>query len=75
VNLVLRFRWPHADHRWVRAAGDDFFPSRDSAANSLPPLNEGTILYMPTAVPGMAIGEADKNPANPGSDAGEGAGG
>ncbi len=26
----------------------------------MPPLNEGTILYMPTAVPGMAIGEATK---------------
>src|SRR5437762_4107436 len=26
----------------------------------MPPLNEGTILFMPTAVPGMSIGEATK---------------
>ena len=26
----------------------------------MPPLNEGTILYMPTAVPGMSITEATK---------------
>ena len=26
----------------------------------MPPLNEGTLLYMPTAVPGMSIDEATK---------------
>ena len=26
----------------------------------MPPLNEGTMLYMPTAVPGMSITEATK---------------
>ena len=26
----------------------------------MPPLNEGTLLYMPTAVPGMSITEATK---------------
>jgi len=26
----------------------------------MPPLNEGSILYMPTALPGMSIGEATR---------------
>jgi len=37
-----------------------FYPLHKLGSEFLPPLNEGTILYMPTAVPGMSITEASK---------------
>jgi Cu(I)/Ag(I) efflux system membrane protein CusA/SilA len=36
------------------------FPYSKLGKEFMPPLNEGTILYMPTAVPGMSITEATK---------------
>ncbi len=36
------------------------FPFLKLGSEFMPPLNEGTILYMPTAVPGMSITEASK---------------
>jgi Cu(I)/Ag(I) efflux system membrane protein CusA/SilA len=36
------------------------FPFLKLGSEFMPPLNEGTILYMPTAVPGMSITEAAK---------------
>ena len=36
------------------------FPYSQLGKEFMPPLNEGTILYMPTAVPGMSINEATK---------------
>jgi copper/silver efflux system protein len=36
------------------------FPYSRLGSEFMPPLNEGTLLYMPTAVPGMAIDEATK---------------
>jgi len=36
------------------------FPFARLGKEFMPPLNEGTLLYMPTAVPGMAITEATK---------------
>src|SRR5436309_7140907 len=36
------------------------FPFKKLGKEFMPPLNEGTMLYMPTAVPGMSIGEATK---------------
>jgi Cu(I)/Ag(I) efflux system membrane protein CusA/SilA len=36
------------------------FPYSKLGKEFMPPLNEGTILYMPTAVPGMSINEATK---------------
>ena len=36
------------------------FPFMKLGSEFMPPLNEGTILYMPTAVPGMSITEAAK---------------
>jgi Cu(I)/Ag(I) efflux system membrane protein CusA/SilA len=35
-------------------------PFRRLGKEFMPPLNEGTILFMPTAVPGMSIGEATR---------------
>ena len=36
------------------------FPFKRLGSEFMPPLNEGTLLYMPTAVPGMSIAEATK---------------
>src|SRR2546426_105595 len=36
------------------------FPYKKLGSEFMPPLNEGTLLYMPTAVPGMSITEATK---------------
>jgi len=36
------------------------FPFMRLGSEFMPPLNEGTILYMPTAVPGMSVTEASK---------------
>ena len=59
VRAAVRFRW------WViglsllaLAATVPVFLSLGS--EFMPPLNEGSILYMPTAVPGMSITEAGK---------------
>jgi Cu(I)/Ag(I) efflux system membrane protein CusA/SilA len=57
VDFVLRFRW------WTLLAAlvllaVTIIPFRRLGSEFMPPLNEGTLLYMPTAVPGLAIGEA-----------------
>jgi Cu(I)/Ag(I) efflux system membrane protein CusA/SilA len=36
------------------------FPFKRLGSEFMPPLNEGTLLYMPTAVPGISIAEATK---------------
>src|SRR5437762_3208628 len=59
VHFVLRFRWLTL----IAAAailGATVFPFLKLGKEFMPPLNEGTILFMPTAVPGMSIGEATK---------------
>ncbi|TFE68153.1 efflux RND transporter permease subunit [Methylacidiphilum caldifontis] len=40
--------------------GSTFYPLSKLGAEFMPPLNEGTILYMPTAVPGISISEASR---------------
>ncbi len=59
VNFVLRFRWPT-----LIAAGVilliTIIPFKKLGSEFMPPLNEGTMLYMPTAVPGMSITESTK---------------
>src|SRR5438445_1667250 len=59
VQLVLRFRWLTLLVAIV-ILGATVFPFRKLGKEFMPPLNEGTILFMPTAVPGMAIGEATR---------------
>jgi copper/silver efflux system protein len=59
LNFVLRFRG------LVLIAAVlllilTIFPFMQLGKEFMPPLNEGTLLYMPTAVPGMAITEATK---------------
>src|SRR5439155_628227 len=39
---------------------DPLFPYQNLGKEFMPPLNEGDILFMPTAVPGIAIGEATR---------------
>jgi Cu(I)/Ag(I) efflux system membrane protein CusA/SilA len=59
LNFVLRHRG------WVLLAAVvllllTIFPFVRLGKEFMPPLNEGTLLYMPTAVPGMSITEATK---------------
>jgi Cu(I)/Ag(I) efflux system membrane protein CusA/SilA len=59
VNFVLRFRWfTLASALLVMLL--TLIPFSRLGKEFMPPLNEGTMLYMPTAVPGMSIGEATK---------------
>jgi len=59
VKFAVRWRWPVvigallamiATVPIYRSLGNEF----------MPPLNEGSILYMPTALPGISIGEATR---------------
>lgn len=59
VNFVLRHRWLTLGTAVVALAAT-WFPYAKLGKEFMPPLNEGTILYMPTAVPGMSITEATK---------------
>jgi copper/silver efflux system protein len=59
VRAAVRFRW------WViglslLALGTTVPIFLTLGSEFMPPLNEGSILYMPTAVPGMSITEAGK---------------
>ncbi len=59
VDFVLRFRWLTLATALVLLAVT-VIPFRRLGSEFMPPLNEGTLLYMPTAVPGMAAGEATR---------------
>src|SRR5436189_392090 len=59
VNFVLRYRVFTLVGALVILLLT-IFPYSRLGSEFMPPLNEGTLLYMPTAVPGMSIGEANK---------------
>ena len=59
VNFVLRFRWLTLTVALVIMAAT-VYPFTKLGKEFMPPLNEGDILFMPTAVPGMTIAEATK---------------
>jgi copper/silver efflux system protein len=59
VNFVLRFRWLTLGLA-IAILAVTYFPFSRLGKEFMPPLNEGTILFMPTAVPGMSINEATK---------------
>jgi Cu(I)/Ag(I) efflux system membrane protein CusA/SilA len=59
VNFVLRFRWLTLGAALLILVAT-YFPYSKLGKEFMPPLNEGTILYMPTAVPGMSINEATR---------------
>ena len=59
VRFAVRFRWPVVIATVLALAAT--VPAYRSLGNEfMPPLNEGSILYMPTALPGMSIGEAQQ---------------
>jgi Cu(I)/Ag(I) efflux system membrane protein CusA/SilA len=57
--FVLRYRWFTLLAALVVLL-ITIFPYKRLGSEFMPPLNEGTLLYMPTAVPGMSITEATK---------------
>jgi len=59
VNFVLRFRWFTLLCALLILAAT-VYPFQKLGKEFMPPLNEGSLLYMPTAVPGMSITEATK---------------
>ncbi len=59
VHFVLRFRWLTLIVALLVIAAT-VFPFGRLGAEFMPPLNEGDLLFMPTAVPGMSISEATK---------------
>jgi Cu(I)/Ag(I) efflux system membrane protein CusA/SilA len=59
VNFVLQYRWFTLVAALIILVVT-IFPFKKLGSEFMPPLNEGTLLYMPTAVPGMSITEATK---------------
>ncbi|HEX5399471.1 MAG TPA: CusA/CzcA family heavy metal efflux RND transporter, partial [Verrucomicrobiae bacterium] len=59
VRFVLRFRWLTILAALAILAAT-FYPFSKLGTEFMPPLNEGTILFMPTAVPGMSVTEATR---------------
>ncbi len=57
ANFVLRFRWLTLLAALLVMAAT-VIPLRRLGGEFMPALNEGAILFMPTAVPGMSISEA-----------------
>jgi copper/silver efflux system protein len=57
VDLVLRFRWLTVTAAVLIVIATIPLYAR-LGSEFMPPLNEGTILYMPTALPGMSITQA-----------------
>ena len=59
VRFVLRFRWLTLIVALL-ILGVTVYPFAKLGKEFMPPLNEGDILFMPTAVPGMTVTEAVK---------------
>ncbi|HUO82462.1 MAG TPA: CusA/CzcA family heavy metal efflux RND transporter, partial [Gammaproteobacteria bacterium] len=59
VRFAVRFRWIVVAVA-VLAMASIVLPYRLLGSEFMPPLNEGSILYMPTALPGMSITEATR---------------
>ncbi|HEX4084865.1 MAG TPA: CusA/CzcA family heavy metal efflux RND transporter [Chthoniobacteraceae bacterium] len=59
VNFVLRYRWATILGA-ILILALTVIPFQRLGKEFMPPLHEGTLLYMPTAVPGMSITEATR---------------
>jgi len=57
VAFALRFRWLIIGVALVTLV-ITWFPYRQIGSEFMPPLNEGSLLYMPSSPPGMAISES-----------------
>ena len=57
IRFVLRFRWPVI---WVALAAllVTWLPWKRMGSEFMPPLGEGTILFMPTTLPGVSVARA-----------------
>ena len=63
VNFVLRFRWFTLIVA-LAIVGVTIYPFKKLGSEFMPPLNEGDILFMPTAVPGITSVGSDESVAN-----------
>ncbi len=57
IHLVLRFRWTTVALALVFLVAT-IFPLSKLGSEFMPPINEGTLLYMPTTDPGISITKA-----------------
>ncbi len=57
LEFVLRYRWPVVASA-LAALVLTVLPMRKIGSEFMPPLNEATILYMPTTLPGISVAEA-----------------
>ncbi|HSW31009.1 MAG TPA: CusA/CzcA family heavy metal efflux RND transporter [Longimicrobiales bacterium] len=57
LRLVLRWRWPVAAAALATVILT-VLPARRIGSEFMPPLDEGTILYMPTTLPGISVAKA-----------------
>jgi len=57
LEFVLRFRWPVVASA-IAALILTTIPFRKIGSEFMPPLNEGTILFMPTTLPGVSVAKA-----------------
>ncbi|NJD20626.1 MAG: efflux RND transporter permease subunit, partial [Gemmatimonadetes bacterium] len=57
LRFVLRYRWPVAAGA-LAAVILSVLPARRIGSEFMPPLNEGTLLYMPTTLPGIGVAKA-----------------
>jgi Cu(I)/Ag(I) efflux system membrane protein CusA/SilA len=59
LRFVLRFKWVTLLLA-LAVLALTWFPLRQIGSEFMPPLNEGTLLFMPTSVPGISITEAKR---------------
>jgi Cu(I)/Ag(I) efflux system membrane protein CusA/SilA len=59
VRAVVRRRWLVIGAALL-AIASAILPFRQLGSEFMPPLNEGTLLYMPTALPGISVAEAGR---------------
>ncbi|MHB1192843.1 MAG: efflux RND transporter permease subunit [Longimicrobiales bacterium] len=57
LRFVLRWRWPVAGAALATVILT-VLPARRIGSEFMPPLDEGTILYMPTTLPGISVAKA-----------------
>ncbi|HEX6308002.1 MAG TPA: CusA/CzcA family heavy metal efflux RND transporter [Longimicrobiales bacterium] len=59
IDWVLRYRWPVIAGA-IAALVLTWIPFQRIGGEFMPPLNEGTVLYMPTTLPGIGVSRASQ---------------